>query len=359
MADVASLLSPTQLGALSLPNRVVMAPMTRSRASADFVVQPVTGTYYAQRASAGLLISEATGIAPGAVGNPNVPGIWSDEQIAAWRVVTDAVHAAGGRIAVQLWHVGRISLPDFQPGGALPVSASAIAPANVTLFTRSYEQQPAPTPRALETSELPGIVALYVQAAKNAMAAGFDAVEVHGANSYLLDQFLRDGTNKRTDAYGGSAENRARLLVEVTEAVAAAIGAGRTGVRISPENPWNDMSDSDPRTTFTTVARLLSGLDLAFFHVSRGKTPGLVEAIREAYGKPLMLNGGYTAEEAEATIAAGLADTIAFGVPFIANPDLVERFRTGAALAQPDMSTLYGGGEQGYTDYPTLSLASA
>ncbi len=357
MTDLTSLLAPTTLGALTLPNRVVMAPMTRSRASADHVIQPITGTYYAQRASAGLLIAEATAVMPQGVGNPNVPGLWSDAQVAAWRVVTNAVHAAGGRIVAQLWHVGRNSLPDFQPGGALPVSASAIAPAGAVLLTRAYEQQPVPVPRALETHELPGIVAAFAEGARHAIAAGFDAVEIHGANSYLLDQFLRDGTNQRTDAYGGSAENRARLLVEVTEAVAAAVGADRTGVRLSPENPWNAMSDSDPRATFSTVARLLREFDLAFLHVVRGKTPGVVEGIRDAFQRPLMLNGGYTAEEAEATIRAELADTIAFGVPFIANPDLVARFRAGAPLAQADMSKLYGGGEAGYTDYPTLATA--
>ncbi|MCU0618922.1 MAG: alkene reductase [Gemmatimonadaceae bacterium] len=358
MTDLTTLLSPVTLGALTLPNRVLMAPMTRSRAGADNAVLPITATYYAQRATAGLILTEATAVSPQGVGYPNIPGIFTDAHVEAWRPVVDAVHAAGGRIALQLFHVGRISLPAYQPDGALPVAPSAIAPAGTTLYGPDFTPGTPPVPRALEASEIPAIVAQFAAGARRAKAAGFDAVEIHGASGYLIDQFLRDGANTRTDAYGGSPERRARVLLEITEAVAKEMGADRTGVRVSPENPFNDMRDGDPRATYATVARLLRSFDLAWFEVVRG-TPAVTDAIREAYQRPLVLNTGFTAEEAEAAIRADLAVAVSFGAPYIANPDLVERFTQGAPLATPDRATFYGGGEAGYTDYPLLGAVAA
>lgn len=359
MTDFTRLLSATTLGALALENRVVMAPMTRSRATADNRPTALTATYYAQRAGAGLIVTEATAVSPQGVGYPNIPGLWRDDQVEAWRPVVAAVHAAGGRIAAQLFHVGRISLPAWQPGGALPVAPSAIAPAGVTLFAPDFSRHPAPVPQPLDEAGIAQVVADFAAAATRARAAGFDAVEIHGASGYLLDQFLRDGSNTRTDRFGGPAERRARLLLDVVEAVAKAIGADRTGVRLSPENPFNDMRDGDPRTTFATAASLLRGFDLAWLHVVRGATPGVVEAIRDAYRAPLLLNGGFDAESAERAIRDELAVAVSFGAPFIANPDLVERFVQRAPLAAPDPTTFYGGDARGYTDYPTLALAGA
>lgn len=358
MSALARLLSPVSLGATALDNRVVMAPMTRSRATAENRPTELTATYYAQRAGAGLIVAEATAVSQQGIGYPNIPGLWRDDQVAAWRTVTDAVHAAGGRIAAQLFHVGRVSLPAFQPGGALPVAPSALAPQGTTLFAPDYSQHPAPVPQALDAAGIAQVVADFAAAARNARAAGFDAVEIHGASGYLLDQFLRDGSNTRTDKWGGSAERRARLLLDVTEAVAAQVGADRTGVRLSPENPFNDMRDTAPRATFATAAALLREFDLAWLHVVRGGDAGVVAAIRDAYRAPLLLNGGYGAEEAERAIADELAVAVSFGVPFIANPDLVDRFATGAPLATADRATFYGGDARGYTDYPALGVTA-
>jgi len=354
------LFRPARLGRLTLANRIVMAPLTRNRAGPGNVPQPLNAEYYAQRASAGLIISEATQVSPQGVGYPGTPGIHSAEQVAGWKGVTDAVHAKGGRIFLQLWHVGRISHPSLQPGGELPVAPSAIKPEGMA-FT--YEGlQPFVTPRALEAAEIPGIVEQYRAAAKHALAAGFDGVEVHGANGYLLDQFLRDGSNRRSDAYGGPVENRAWLLLEVTRVVAEVWGADRVGVRVSPANPFNDMSDTDPQGTFEYVARALSPLGLAYLHVVQGRIgeqgfQGVefdFRALREAFGGAYMANGGYDGPRAMAAIEAGDADFIAFGVPFLANPDLPERLRRGGPFNEPDVARFYGGDHTGYTDYPFL-----
>jgi len=362
MPDI-DLFSPLPLGTLILPNRMVMAPLTRNRASREGVPGPLNAEYYRQRASAGLLISEATCISPEGVGYPFTPGIWNDAQVAGWRLVTDAVHGAGGRIYCQLWHVGRVSHPDLQPGGALPVAPSAIAPAGEA-FT--YEgAKPFVTPRALGIDELPGIVAAYRQAARNALAAGFDGVEVHAANGYLLDEFLRDGSNQRTDAYGGGVDARARLLLEVLGEVCAALGAERVGVRLSPVQPFNDMRDSDPRGTFTRVVQWLDTLGLAYLHVTEmGRdAPGAAGPffepldLRAHWRGVLMTNAGYDKARANAVLADDRADLVAFGVPFLANPDLPARFRRDAPLNAADPGTFYGGGERGYTDYPALEPA--
>ncbi|MGC2408838.1 MAG: alkene reductase [Methyloceanibacter sp.] len=352
------LFTPIDVGPLRLPNRVVMAPLTRSRAGPGNVPTQLNALYYAQRASAGLIVSEATQIAPEGQGYISTPGIHSAEQIAGWKCVTGAVHVSGGRIVLQLWHVGRISHPSFQPGGALPVAPSAIKPNGQAFTAKGFE--PIPTPRALETDEIPGIVAQYAQAARNALAAGFDGVEVHAANGYLIDQFLRDGTNKRTDRYGGSIENRSRFLLEVVDAVTAAVGAERTGVRISPQNGQNDIADSAPQSLFNHVAKALSGKGLAYLHVIEGDTGGGPVppfdylAIKRLFGGLVIANNGFDKERANEAIAQGHADLIAFGKPFIANPDLVTRLFLDAPLIPLNRETLYGGAEQGYTDYPIL-----
>ena len=354
------LLSPTKIGALELPNRVVMAPMTRSRANnperAPFELH---AEYYRQRAAAGLLITEATSVSPQGVGYVFTPGIWSDAQVTGWKKVTSAVHAAGGRIFLQLWHVGRISHSTFQQGGALPVSSSAVK-LEGELMLPDFSKAPYETPRALETSEIAGIVKDFAEGARRAKVAGFDGVEIHGANSYLIDQFMRNGVNQRTDQYGGSIENRVRLALEVVDAVVAVWGPGRVAIRLSPTSPWNGMGDSDPIALYTHLAKELDKRPLAYVHLSEAlsadpKTLRATPAIRAAYKGSLIVNGGYTAETAERDIAAGEGDLVAFGVPYLANPDLVERFQTGAVLNAPDVSTFYGGAEKGYTDYPTLT----
>jgi N-ethylmaleimide reductase len=357
------LFTPLSLGPLTLPNRLAMAPLTRNRASPEGVQGPLNAEYYRQRASAGLIIGEATCIAPTAVGYPLTPGIWSDAQVAGWKAVTDAVHGAGGRIYCQLWHVGRISHPSLQPDGQLPVAPSAIAPAGQAFTYQGM--QPYVTPRALETAELPGIVAQYRHAAAQAKAAGFDGVELHGANGYLIDQFLRDGSNKRTDAYGGSTDNRARLLLEVLEAVCPVWGADRVAVRLSPVQPFNDMRDADPKGSFSRVVELLNRFGLAYLHLTEmgNDTPGAAGPwfdpleLRAVWRGVLMTNGGYDRERANAVLAAGRADLVAFGAPFLANPDLPARYRAGAPLNAPDQATFYGGSEKGYTDYPSLGAA--
>ncbi len=350
------LLTPIQLGPLELPNRMVMAPMTRNRCP-DNIPTALTAEYYRQRATAGLIITEGAQVSEQGIGYPATPGIHSPEQVEGWRRVTDAVHAAGGRIFVQLWHCGRISHPDFH-NGEPPVAPSAIRPAGQA-FT--YEgPKDFVTPRALETDEIPGIVDQYLHAAACAMKAGFDGVEIHAANGYLIDQFLRDRTNHRTDAYGGSIENRIRFLAEVAEAVCVEIGADRVGVRISPVNRFNDIEDSDPQALFNRVAERLGEIGVVYLHVVEVSMAGEPDAsvdfteLRRRFPGRYMANGGYTKERANAAIAEGRADLVSFGVPFLANPDLVRRFKLDAPLNEPNPDTFYGGGAEGYTDYPTL-----
>jgi N-ethylmaleimide reductase len=356
------LFSPLKVGPYLLPNRLVMAPMGRNRAGAGNVPGPLNATYYRQRASAGLIIAEATQVSPQGMGYTATPGIHSPEQVAGWRLVTDAVHDRGGRIFLQLWHVGRISHPSVQPEGALPVAPSAIAAEGEA---QTYEgPQPFVTPRALETHEIPGIVEQFRQGAENALAAGFDGVEIQGAYGYLLDQFLRDGTNRRTDQYGGSVENRARLHLEVTEAVVSVWGADRVGIRLSPSGTFNSMHDSNPKATFGYLIQALNRFGLAYLHLiepsegdlRHGGTPISTSYFRPIFQGNLMVNGGYSQEKAEAAIASGNADLVSFGTLFIANPDLPERFKLNAPLNPPDPSTFYGGDEKGYTDYPALQL---
>jgi N-ethylmaleimide reductase len=368
---MSSLFEPFDLSGLTLSNRIVMAPLTRNR-SPGAVPQAMTATYYAQRATAGLLITEATAISQQGQGYADVPGLYSPEALAGWRAVTDAVHAKGGKIVVQLWHVGRISHDSLQPGGQPPVAPSAIqAKSQTFLIDAEGKGAFAPTslPRALTIEELPGIVEDYRRAARAAMDAGFDGVEIHAANGYLIDQFLRSGSNDRTDAYGGSVENRARFLFEVVDAIAAEIGGARTGIRLSPVTPSNDAFDPAPQALFEHVVRGLADKGLSYIHVVEGTTGGprdtqqgdapfdyaaLKQAYRAAGGKGAwMLNNGYDKAMAEEALASGRADLIAFGRPFISNPDLVARLRNDAELAPGDNSTFYGGGETGYIDYPT------
>lgn len=357
------LFDPYQLGPLTLPNRVLMAPMTRSRAP-ETVQGRVNARYYAQRAGAGLIISEGTQVSVLGQGYPYTPGIHTEEHEAGWREVTEAVHAAGGRIFAQLWHVGRMGHESVH--GRTPVAPSAVNP-ETDIFTPSG-MQPVPTPRALSTEDIPSVIDEFRQAARRALAAGFDGVEVHGANGYLLDQFLQTGSNRRTDGYGGSVPNRVRLLLEVTEAVADVWGADRVGVRLSPGGTFNGTFDDDPAETFGYAAKALDGFGLAYLHVvetSQALPPqgldhvgGPTALSRSAYSGTIITNGEYTRESAEATIASGTADLVAFGRPFLANPDLPERFRVDASLNEGDHATFYGGDERGYTDYPTLTEAS-
>jgi N-ethylmaleimide reductase len=349
------LFTPVRIGPLELANRVVMAPLTRNRAGAGDVPQAIAAEYYRQRATAGLIITEGSQISPQGKGYPATPGIYSAAQIAGWQSVTDAVHREGGRIFLQLWHVGRVSHPSLQPAGALPVAPSALRPAGEAMTETGM--QAFVTPRALDAAELPGLIQSYRQAALNATEAGFDGVEIHAANGYLLDQFLRDGTNKRTDAYGGSIENRARLLLETVEVVAKVLGPGRVGVRLSPLNPFNDIADSDPAATFGTVAEKLGSRGLAYLHVyeTEAAQPFDWAALKRGFGGPYIANGGYDKARAAAVLSAGRADLVAFGTKFIANPDLVARLKSGAALAEPDRATFYGGDAHGYTDYPALA----
>jgi N-ethylmaleimide reductase len=318
--------------------------------------------YYSQRASAGLIVTEATAVSQQATGCPNTPGIYTDAQVAGWVGVTDAVHRAGGRIFLQLWHMGRVSHPSFQPGGGLPVAPSAIAPRHGQALTETG-MQPYVTPRALQTAELPGIVAQYSAGAERARTAGFDGVEIHNANGYLLDQFLRDGTNQRTDNYGGSVTNRARLTLEVTEAVTKVWGSARVGIRFSPGGAVNDMQDSNPLATFSCVLRELNPFGLAYAHLivsteddlRHGAVPVPLAALRQEFHGKLIAANGFNRDTATRILADGTADAVAFGRLFIANPDLPERFRLLAPLNTPDESTFYGGAEKGYTDYPVLA----
>lgn len=352
-----SLFDPVRLGALELPNRIVMAPLTRSRATDDRIPVPMMADYYVQRACAGLILSEATAVTPMGVGYERTPGIWSDAQVEGWKPVTDAVHEAGGRIVLQLWHVGRISDPSLL-GGALPVAPSAIQPAGHVSLLRPM--RPYPTPRAMTAAEIAAVVEDYRRGAANAKRAGFDGVEVHGANGYLLDQFLQDKTNHRTDAYGGSLENRARLMLEVVDAAVSVWGADRVGLHLAPRGDSHDMGDSDPRATFGHVAREAGKRGLAFLCTREHAGPDRISSsLREDFDGPLIANEGFTPESAASEVAQGRAEAVAFGKAFIANPDLVERIRTGAVLNAFDKDTFYQGGRRGYIDYPTLDMAAA
>jgi N-ethylmaleimide reductase len=355
------LFQPAQLGPYQLTNRIVMAPLTRSRAQKDDIPSDLAAEYYAQRASAGLIIAEATQISRQGKGYAYTPGIYSPEQVQGWKKVTAAVHAKGGHIFLQLWHVGRISHPSLQANGALPVAPSAIQPEGKAFTEDGF--QPFVAPRALETEEIPGIVEQYRQAAHYAHEADFDGVEIHAANGYLIDQFLRDKTNHRSDAYGGSLENRTRLLLEVTEAVVAVWGADRVGVRIAPTSPANDIADSDPATLFSYVVEALNPFGLAYLHVVEGATGGPrnvehgfdLQILRRLFKGVYIANNGYNLKLANEARKHNLADLIAFGKLYIANPDLVERLRTNAPLNPLDGETLYGGGAHGYIDYPSLA----
>ncbi len=347
-----SLFDPIQVGDLHLPNRIIMAPLTRCRAEAGRVPGALMAEYYVQRASAGLIISEATAVTPQGVGYPDTPGIWSAEQVQGWKNVTSAVHAAGGRIVLQLWHVGRISDPHYLDG-ELPVAPSAVRPKGHVSLLRPLRDFV--TPRALDSAEIAGIVAAYRQGAANAKAAGFDGVEVHGANGYLLDQFLQDSTNRRTDQYGGSLENRARLLLEVTDACIEVWGAGRVGVHLAPRADAHDMGDSDRAATFGYVARELGKRGIAFLCAREHEAAdSLGPQLKQAFGGVYIANERFTKAQAERWLAEGKADAVAFGIPFIANPDLPARLAADAPLNEPDSSTFYAAGPAGYLDYPTL-----
>jgi 2,4-dienoyl-CoA reductase-like NADH-dependent reductase (Old Yellow Enzyme family) len=347
------LLSPISMGALKLPNRMIMAPLTRCRASEGRVPNAMMAEYYAQRATAGLIISEATSICPMGVGYPNTPGIWSDDQVEGWKLVTDAVHQAGGRIVLQLWHVGRISDPVYLDG-ALPVAPSAIAAeGHVSLIRpeKAFE-----TPRALELDEIPAIVEAYRKGAENAKKAGFDGVELHGANGYLLDQFLQDSTNQRSDSYGGPIENRARLMLEAVDAVISVWGADRVGLHIAPRGDAHDMGDSDLAATFTYVAREMGKRKIAFLFAREGKgEPYLGPTLKKEFGGVFIANQQLSIADGEQMIAAGEADAISWGQQFIANPDLVRRCKEAVDLNEPNPNTFYGDGPVGYTDYPFLA----
>ena len=361
-ASIAPLFKPINLGAIALPNRIIMAPLTRARSGESRIPNDLMLEYYSQRASAGLIITEATQISAQGAGWAQTPGIHTSEQVEGWQKITEAVHQKGGKMVLQLWHTGRASHPDFQPGGALPVSASEIA-AQGEIHTPQGKKTRV-TPRALRLDEIPGVIEQYAIATRNAKAAGFDGVEIHAANGYLIDQFLRDGSNQRSDAYGGSIENRARFLLEVTEAVVNEWSSDCIGVRVSPYNPFNDMRDSDPIATFTYVAKALNPFGLAYLHIVEA-LPGSFFALdgvepatphmRQEFKNPIILNGGYDAQTGAAAIHSNEADAIAYGVPFIANPDLVERYRQGTALNEADSTTFYTHDHKGYVDYPALA----
>ena len=364
------LFSPLQLGVLQIPNRIIMAPLTRMRAGPNSVPTPMNAEYYAQRASAGLIISEGTAVSLDAHGYPSAPGIYTAEQIAGWRVVTDAVHARGGRIIMQIAHNGRNSHSSLRPDGSVPVAPSAI-PGNIPALTRDFQQVKAEIPRALEAGEIPVIVGTFRQAALNAMEAGFDGVELQGANSHLIEQFLEDGTNTRTDNYGGSLKNRARFLLAIIEEVSAAIGSDRLGVRLSPFGQYGGIHDSKPNELFSFVIKTLSEGHLAYLHLieARGSEIGLSDDLHEgavnnavlfrsAFKGPLLSAGAYTPASAIVAIEQKHADAIVFGRLFIANPDLVERIGANYPLTASDRSTFYGGAEHGYTDYKTLGAAA-
>jgi N-ethylmaleimide reductase len=364
MTTPSKLLEPYKLGPITLPNRLVMAPLTRNRAVEGLVPSPLAVEYYGQRASAGLLISEATQVSQQGQGYQDTPGIYSREQVAGWRTVTDRVHARGGRIFLQLWHVGRISHTSLQLNGGAPVGPSAIRAKGKTFVGGTFTD--ISEPRALDVLEIPGIIESFKRGAANALEAGFDGVEIHGANGYLLDQFAKDGANKRTDIYGGSIENRARLMLEVARAVTSEAGGERTGIRISPVTPSNDISDSNPQPLFDYIVDRLNALKLVYIHVIEGATGGPRDvapfdylSLRKRFKGAYVANNGYDFDLANKVLAAGEADLIAFGKLFIANPDLVERLKRGAPLNAPDKATFYGGDAKGYTDYPALEAADA
>jgi len=350
-----TLFDPIQMGELSLPNRIIMAPLTRCRASTGRIPNALMAEYYAQRASAGLIISEATSVTPMGVGYPDTPGIWSDEQVEGWKQVTAAVHQAGGRIVVQLWHVGRISDPIYLDGKR-PVAPSAIAAEGHISLVRPKKHYE--VPRALERDEIPAIIEAYRKGAENAKKAGFDGVEIHGANGYLLDQFLQSSTNQRTDDYGGSLENRARLLLEVTDAVISVWGAGRVGMHLAPRGDSHTMGDSDPAATFGYVARALGKRQIAFiFTREHFNEPALTPELKQAFGGTFIANEQLTRQTASQLLADGVADAFGFGKAYIANPDLVDRLLQGAPLNELDTDTMYAAGPKGYTDYPSLKQA--
>jgi N-ethylmaleimide reductase len=362
MSKPTKLFEAYKLGPITLPNRLVMAPLTRNRAMAGFVPSPLAVEYYGQRASAGLLVTEASQISQQGQGYQDTPGIYSKEQVAGWREVTERVHEKGGRIFIQLWHVGRISHTSLQPNNGAPVAPSAVRAKGKTFVNNTFAD--VSEPRALTLEELPGVIENFRRAAANALEAGFDGVEIHGANGYLLDQFAKDGANRRTDSYGGSIENRARLMLEVSKAVAAEAGADRTGIRLSPVTPSNDISESNPQTLFEHIVERLNALKLVYIHVVEGATGGARDiapfdyaALRKRFHGTYIANNGYDFDLASRALAANAADLIAFGKPFIANPDLVERLKRGAPLNEPDKATFYGGGAKGYTDYPVLDEA--
>jgi 2,4-dienoyl-CoA reductase-like NADH-dependent reductase (Old Yellow Enzyme family) len=351
---MSKLFEPLVLGDLELANRVIMAPLTRCRTDAGRVPNDLMREYYVQRASAGLILSEATSVSPMGVGYPDTPGIWSAEQVAGWKKITDAVHAAGGRMMLQLWHVGRISDPSYL-NGELPVAPSAVKPEGTVSLVRPKKEFE--TPRALDRDEIPQVLEAYRVGAQNAKAAGFDGVEIHGANGYLPDQFLRDTSNLRTDDYGGSLPSRARFMLEATEAAIEVWGAGRVGVHLSPRNGTHGAYDSDVATTYTYIARELKARKVAFLCVRESLNGGerFGPRMKEAFGGPYIVNEEFNRESAEQVLAAGEADAVAWGQMFIANPDLPRRLREGAALNEPDPSTFYAPGPHGYTDYPALS----
>ena len=358
-----SLFDPIRLGAIEAPNRILMAPLTRGRSTQAHVPTPLMIEYYRQRASAGLIISEATGISRQGLGWPYAPGLWTDEQVAAWRPVTDAVHAAGGRFFAQLWHMGRVVHSDFL-GGDTPVSASATtAPGEAHTYAGKQRYSEA---RAFRLDEIPGLLDDYRRAARNAMTAGFDGVQIHAANGYLIDQFLRDTTNLRTDAYGGSIDNRIRLLREVVGAVVDTVGADRTAVRLSPNGEAQGVDDSNPEVLFVAAAAALSPFGLAFLELRepgpdgtfrQASTPPVAPAIRKVFAGPLVLNSDYVGPTAQVQLDAGVADAIAFGRTFLANPDLPHRLKAGLPLTKDDMATWYSQGPKGYVDYPTADAA--
>ncbi|WP_313379929.1 alkene reductase [Achromobacter insolitus] len=351
---MSQLFEPLRAGELTLRNRIVMAPLTRMHASPGRVPNDLMVEYYTQRAGAGMILTEATAVTPQGVGYADTPGLWTTEQVQGWRKVTSSVHQAGGLIVAQLWHVGRISDPMFL-NGDLPVAPSAIAAKGHVSHVRP--ERPYVTPRALETAELAGVVEAYRHGAKMAMEAGFDGVEVHAANGYLLDQFLQDSTNRRTDAYGGSLENRARLLLEVVDACVSVWGAGRVGVHLSPRGEIHSMGDSDPAATFGYVARELGKRGIAFLCVREYEAAdSLGPMLKAEFGGTYIANEGFARDSAEAAIAAGRADAVAFGVQYIANPDLARRFELKAPLNRPNPATFYAPGPGGYTDYPALAF---
>jgi 2,4-dienoyl-CoA reductase-like NADH-dependent reductase (Old Yellow Enzyme family) len=361
-----NLFDPIQLGAIAAPNRILMAPLTRGRSEGVHVpITALKADYYAQRAGAGLIIAEATGISQEGSGWPAAPGIWNAEQVEAWKPVTEAVHEAGGRIILQLWHMGRLVHPDFL-GGAQPVSASATtAPGDAHTATG---KKPYVEARALKLEEIPRLIGDYVNGARNAIAAGFDGVQLHGANGYLIDQFLRGNSNFRDDDYGGSIDNRTRLLREVTTALIGEVGAGRTSVRLSPNGETQGCDDDQPVALFTAAAKALQDLDIGFLELREQKTfgnfgasdvPPVSPDIRKVFTNPLILNQEYTLETATGDVASGVADGISFGRPYISNPDLVERLRVGAELVPDNFRTWYSPGAEGYTDYPTLAAVAA